>query len=139
MHGTLRMKSPGTPTSLPTQRRCLAFPVFKGRVAPILDTCTRLVVMDPQGALASGHKVRVAAGPPAERVLEFRQLGIRIIVCGALSEQLYNLLLGEGIRLVSGVAGDLEAVVAAFKDGTLAQPCFRMPGAAAPPGEPDAP
>jgi len=139
MLSSLPMKSPGKSTPLPAQRRCLAFPVFQGRVAPVLDTCTRLVVMNPQGALASGHKVRVAAGPLAERVLEFRQLGIRVIVCGALSEQLYHLLLGEGIRLVSGVAGDLEAVVAAYKNGTLAQPRFRMPGAAEPSREPDAP
>lgn len=64
-----------------------------------------------------------------ERTGEMITYGVQIIICGAVSEAFYNLLKEAGIDLVCGVAGDVDEVVAAHRNGTLSQPRFRMPGA----------
>lgn len=62
------------------------------------------------------------------RTQELLNLGVSVIVCGALSDSFFRLLKEEGIRMICGIAGDVEVVVSAFLEGTLARPCFLMPG-----------
>ncbi len=107
----------------------MAIPVFRGRVAPVLDACTHLLVMDLEATPSSGRMVQVSIRTLPERVQEFLHLGISEIVCGALSNLLDKLLRAEGIHLICGIAGDIDAVVVAWQAGTLGQACFRMPGA----------
>ncbi|MBN2033757.1 MAG: hypothetical protein JW836_10805 [Deltaproteobacteria bacterium] len=101
----------------------IAVPLFKGRVAPVLDTCSQLLVMDPEMRCLT-----VECASLNDRVKLLQNLGIRVIVCGAVSEYLYNLLEEKKIRLISGISGDVEEVLQAYRDGRLHHPCFRMPG-----------
>jgi predicted Fe-Mo cluster-binding NifX family protein len=84
--------------------------------------------MDLHQAPPVGREVQVGATTIAERAQELLHLGIGVIICGALSDQLFIYLQGEGLHLICGIAGDVDAVVAAYQDGTLARACFRMPG-----------
>jgi predicted Fe-Mo cluster-binding NifX family protein len=107
----------------------MAVPIFMGRVAPVLDTCTRLLVVDRSGDISSGHKVLVRSRTIPERVQEFMAQGICVIICGALSDLFFSYLTEKGIHMICGIAGDIDEVIAAYKKGTLWQSCFRMPGA----------
>jgi predicted Fe-Mo cluster-binding NifX family protein len=87
------------------------------------------MVMDMQEDPPLGHEVPFKATGLSDRVQELMNLGVSAIVCGALSEIFYSLLRGKGFHLICGIAGDLDAVVAAYQEGSLARACFRMPGA----------
>jgi predicted Fe-Mo cluster-binding NifX family protein len=63
-----------------------------------------------------------------ERAREIQGLGIGVIICGAVGASFYNLLKEAGIDLVCGINGDIDDVIEAFRNGTLEQPRFRMPG-----------
>lgn len=100
-----------------------------GRVSPVLDTCTLL------GILELGRKqeivrrtIPVQGKSIFERAEEIKKLGIGVIICGAVSDAFYNLLKESDIDLVCGITGDIEEVIEAYRNGTLAQARFRMPG-----------
>lgn len=117
------------PDGVSKPNRCLVVPTFRGRVAPVLDTCTCLMVMDLNKIPPAMREVQVGATTISGRTQELLHLGVSVIICGALSDPYFSLLKGKGIWMICGIAGDVEVVVAAFLDGTLARPCFLMPGA----------
>jgi predicted Fe-Mo cluster-binding NifX family protein len=63
-----------------------------------------------------------------ERAGELKKLGIQVIICGAVGEAFYNLLKEADIDLVCGITGDIDEVIDAYRNGTLGQARFRMPG-----------
>jgi predicted Fe-Mo cluster-binding NifX family protein len=106
-----------------------AVPTFNGRVSPVLDTCKKLCVLESGGKQGVAKRtIPMKAGSIYERAGEIKKLGIRVVICGAVSEAFYNLLREAGIDLVCGITGDIDEVVAAQRNGTLNHPRFRMPG-----------
>lgn len=130
---TCLLRAPTQPPLPSTSRffggRCIAVPVFAGRVSPVLDNCTQLRLLEPgSGQPADYNTVKVSGSSIFERVVEFKKLRIGLVICGAVSEVFYNLLRQAGIELVCGITGDIEEVIKAFRNRTLAQVRFRMPG-----------
>lgn len=107
-----------------------ALPVFMNRVSPVLDTCTRLCILNPgRGGRICRRTAPVRGKTLLERAEEIRGHGVAVIVCGAVGSVLYNLLTERQIEIVCGIAGDIDEVIEAFIGGTLSQARFRMPGA----------
>jgi hypothetical protein len=100
-----------------------AIPVFRGRVAPVLDSCTQLWVLDSQV-----RAVPLECACLRDRVRSLLDLGVEVVICGAVSDYLSRLLEKNHIRLVCGIAGDAQEVVRAYRQGRLHLACFRMPG-----------
>jgi predicted Fe-Mo cluster-binding NifX family protein len=104
-------------------------PVFLGRVSPVLDTCTQLLLLDSDGKTETmRRKIPMKGSSIFERAREIRRLGIEVIICSAVGHSFYNLLREAGIELVCGITGDIEDVINAHRDGALDHPRFRMPG-----------
>ncbi len=62
------------------------------------------------------------------RAKEVVNLEIQVLICGAISYPLERTLAAAGVRVIGFTCGDLEEVIGAFFNGSLTQPCFRMPG-----------
>lgn len=118
-----------SPTDRPGSSSRTAVPVFRGRVSPVLDTCKQLCVLESGGEqVVANRTIPIKTTSIFERAGEIKKLGIRVIICGAVSEAFYNLLREAGIDLVCGITGDVDEVLAAHRNGTLGQARFRMPG-----------
>jgi len=106
-----------------------AIPVFRGRVSPVLDTCTRLGILEPvRKRRIVRRTVSLKGNSIYERAREIKKLKIEVIICGAVSDAFFNLLKTSDIHLVCGISGDVEEVTEAYRKGTLANMRFRMPG-----------
>lgn len=104
-------------------------PFFLGRVSPVLDTCTQMLLLDSGGKTGVVRRVIPMKGSSIfERTREIQRLGVRAVICGAVSDSFFNLLREAGIDLLCGITGDLDEVIEAYRNGTLEQPKFRMPG-----------
>ena len=106
-----------------------AIPVFMGRVSPVLDTCTQFGLLGP----GRNHEIVRRTVPVKgysiyERTDEIKKLGVGVVICGAVSDAFFNLLRENDIDLVCGITGDIEEVIEAYRNGTLTQARFRMPG-----------
>ena len=117
-----------SPTGSLLMRRT-AVPVFMGRVSPVLDTCTLLLVVESGDKEAITRRtIPMKGGSLFERARELHKLGVGVIICGAVSDAFFNLLRESDIEMVCSIAGDVDDVINAYRNGTLEQARFRMPG-----------
>ena len=119
------------PSRAPVMGNALtAIPVFRGRISPVLDTCTQLTLLVPgREQLPLRRTLPLKGNSIFERVDEIKCLGVGVVICGAVSSAFYNLLIKNSIELVCGITGDIEEVIVAYRSGTLSNARFRMPGA----------
>jgi hypothetical protein len=110
------------PRSAPDSARA-AIPVFRGRVAPVLDTCTRLLVLE-----AGSRELPVRCTCLTDRVEKLLDLGIQVVICGAVSTQLAAMLADSKISLICGIAGEVGEVTKAYRQGQLHLACYHLPG-----------
>jgi predicted Fe-Mo cluster-binding NifX family protein len=107
----------------------IAVPNCQGRVSPVFDVAARLVLVHLKGQAELERKdVVLFEKQPDGIVRSLRELGIQVLICGAISQGLQLALEQAGIRVVPRICGGLDSVVAAYRRGTLGQPEFAMPG-----------
>ncbi len=107
----------------------LAIPVFRARVAPVLNWCSRILVI-PEDAEDSdeGHEILFEKTNIYELLQILKGIGVKTVICGALTPDLLNYGERLGVRMICGVAGHVAAVFQAFHAEKLHQPDFRLPG-----------
>jgi len=107
----------------------LAVPEFQGRVSPTFDFCHRVALwkLDDRGFRCAGHK-RCRDLGPRERASRLQAMGVEVLLCGAIGQDLEEDIRVRGITVVSGIAGEVAEVVAAYRCQALNEPRFRMPG-----------
>ena len=107
----------------------VAIPIFQNRVSPVFDSCTHVLVIDiEQGVEMDRETVFLDEMSLTERCGLFVKLEIVIVICGGVSEIFANMLMGAHIRLINGIAGDINDVITAFLGESLDKPQFYMPG-----------
>ena len=107
----------------------IAIPIFHNRVSPVLDTCTRLLIVDFEGKSGvERREISLDGCSQFERFEIVKNLNPDAIICCGISEVFDKMLQSAGIRLISGIAGDVEQVAEAFLSNRIDDPSFRMPG-----------
>ena len=107
----------------------IAIPIFHNRVSPILDTCTRLLIIDSDGKVdIEKREIPFDVYSPSERFEIVKNMNPDAIICCGISDVFDKMIQSAGIRLISGIAGDVEEVAKAFLSNRIDDPCFRMPG-----------
>lgn len=107
----------------------VAVPDWHGRVSPVFDVAEYLLLVDlDREEDGQRQTAMLASSLPHERARQLAELGVDVLLCGAISWSLEALLTQNGIRVVPLVCGAVEEVVTAFREGTLEQGGFAMPG-----------
>ena len=110
----------------------IAMPIMRGRVAPVLNWCSRTVIFPATPEGGSAQEIWTPELGPAERLQLLREHGVQTLICGALSLDLQNCAVGLGLKVIPGVAGDIEEVIKAYRQNRLDQPEFWLPGCQGP-------
>ena len=106
----------------------IAIPVMRGRVAPVLNWCSRIVIFPARPERGGDRELCTPELGPAARLQLLREQGVQTLICGALSLDLQNYAAVLGFKLIPGVAGDIEDVLEAYRQNRLHQPEFWLPG-----------
>jgi predicted Fe-Mo cluster-binding NifX family protein len=107
----------------------VGIPIWNGRVSPVLDTAERLVVVDTGAAAGQvSEEVALETRSLPLRATRLAGLDLDVLVCGAVSTQLFELLEAAAVPVRPWVAGDAEEILQALTTGSLDRPCYRMPG-----------
>ena len=109
----------------------IAIPVFESRISPVLDACSRLLVVDIDGGCEVGRvEISLEKTSLMERIEIFTRWGIHKIICAGVSDVMCRYVAARNIALISGIAGKLEEILNAYICNKLDDPCFVMPGKA---------
>jgi predicted Fe-Mo cluster-binding NifX family protein len=112
----------------PTPTRA-AFATWQDRIAPVFDVAGHLLIVDAAaGRIAAREQATLAETAPAGRARRLAELGVEVLICGAVSQPLAAQLAGHGIRIIPFVTGPLDEVVAGWLHGQLGAERFAMPG-----------
>jgi predicted Fe-Mo cluster-binding NifX family protein len=109
----------------------LAIPILRSRVAPVFNWCSRVLIYSEQDALDVGSSpVQIDLGSvnAFSRLKTLREMGVRTVICGALSPDLMAYGNQLGLHIIAGVAGEIKDVLEAYGRKELDQPHFWMPG-----------
>ena len=107
----------------------VAIPIFQNRVSPVLDSCRHMLIIDiQQKAEMDRETVYLDEMSLTERCGIFAKLDVAMVICGGVSEIFANMLMGANIRLLNGIAGEIDDVITAFLEKRLDKPQFYMPG-----------
>ncbi len=107
----------------------VAVPDWQGRVSPVFDVAEQVVVVDLDGHGEAGPcRESLGSAAPHERARRLSQLGVNLLVCGAISWPLEALLTAQGIRVIPLICGEVAEVLQALRSGTLRDEQFAMPG-----------
>jgi len=107
----------------------VGIPIWNGRVSPVLDTAEHVVVVDTEaGTDEVREEVALAPQRLPLRTTRIAELRLDVLVCGAVSRPLAEMLAAAGVRLEPWISGDVEDVLEALMAGQLDRPRYRMPG-----------
>lgn len=107
-----------------------AFSFLDNRIAPVFDVSGQIRVIEtgPGAEIFSDQREFLPEGLPVQRALRLVDLGVEILVCGAISRPLQETLMSYGIKVFPFLTGTLEEVIQAWISGGLDNESFMMPG-----------
>jgi predicted Fe-Mo cluster-binding NifX family protein len=99
------------------------------RISPVFDVARNLLVVEMQDGQEVGRQqVELKETAPNLRALEVGKLDLNVLICGAVSQPLENMLLSSGTHIFSHLCGETEEIFQAFISGNWAEREFLMPG-----------
>ncbi|MBN1102244.1 MAG: NifB/NifX family molybdenum-iron cluster-binding protein [Deltaproteobacteria bacterium] len=107
----------------------IAIPVWEDKVSPLLDTASRLLVVDVEDrSEVSRLEIYLDEQQISRRCLRIQGLDVNVLICGAISMSFFRMLTASGIEVIAGISGPAEDVLRVCLKGRLAESGFFMPG-----------
>ena len=101
----------------------VAIAVWENRVSSVLDFSQRLVVVElKSGGETSRAEIALSERNAFAKLVKLRELGIDVLICGAVSRPLASASAACGIRLLPYVTGRVDDVLNAYQAGQLDLP-----------------
>jgi predicted Fe-Mo cluster-binding NifX family protein len=107
----------------------LAIPVWEDKVSPVLDTASRLLIVEvKEDGEVARFEIFLDERDLSRRCLRIQGLGIDTLICGAVTRHFSEMLKASGIDIIPGISGRPDEVLHACFEGTLAHTKYLMPG-----------
>jgi predicted Fe-Mo cluster-binding NifX family protein len=107
----------------------VAIPTWRDRVSPVFDVAQQLLLVElTDVAEVSRQLVSLLETDPARRTRRLQDLQVQTLICCAVSQPLREALVGCGIEVIDQVCGNVAEIVAAYRNGTVDEERFAMPG-----------
>ena len=109
----------------------VAIAIWNDRISPVFDTSSRLVIIDVEQGAEHGHRIIFELGAdssPTQRARRLTELEVNILICGAISRILAELVSASGVVVIPWVSGPAEGVLRAYLTKRLSDARWRMPG-----------
>ena len=107
----------------------VALSVWQGHVSSVFDFAHKLLIIELGKGNEKGRQeiVLVEQSGPG-RVAVLKQLGVGVLICGAISRPLAEMINGSGIQVLPFVTGSTEQIMNAYKAGQLSRSQYTLPG-----------
>ena len=107
----------------------IAITYWNDRVSPLFDTACHLMIFEIKNNKETACvKSILKNNDPIIRAKHLSQLGIDVVVCGAISWECEAMLASVNIKVISCICGPVKDVLSACLNETLEKSSFLMPG-----------
>ena len=107
----------------------VAIPTWQGIVSPVFDVARCLLLVDVEAGRAPRRRLEsLTEGDPLARAGRLKRLSVDVLLCGAVSSPIEQMLLSAGIQVIPFVCGNVDEILRAYLSGRLRGGAFLMPG-----------
>ena len=107
----------------------IAIPVYNDSISNVFDFAHKLLLVDIEnGKELNRSEITLKSQSLPQRAGQLKGLGVDVLVCGAISRELTNMVTASGIEVLPYVTGHVDNVLQAYLIGQLVKPEFTMPG-----------
>jgi len=107
----------------------IAIPVWGYYVSTVFDFSDRLLIVDvDSGCIESRSTVHFVANTIVGKAARLRELGVQVLLCGAISRPLERIIAVSGMTVVPFLRGTADEILEAYLSGRLRDRSFMLPG-----------
>lgn len=107
----------------------IAIPIRQNRISPLLDSASRLLLVDHEsGRILKRREVVLEVSCLEALAVRIAELSVNTLLCAAISGLLLHRLRYRGIRVRPRLCGDVDEILAAYFSRQLGRRAFQMPG-----------
>ncbi|MCK9484779.1 MAG: hypothetical protein M0R34_10495 [Candidatus Marinimicrobia bacterium] len=108
----------------------VAFATWNNRIAPVFDVAGLLHIVEAESGeiILSDEEFLPIDLLPVQKAERLSELGVKTLICGAISRPLYDTIVASGIEVIPFIAGELDEVVQVWLSGNPDWHLFAMPG-----------
>lgn len=107
----------------------IAIPEWQGQVSTVFDFAGKLLLIDiDEQKEINRSEITFPDEPMPRRATRLKNLGVDVLICGAISRPLAFMITGLGIELLPYISGRIDEVLNAYLTGRLTEQRFSMPG-----------
>jgi len=108
---------------------CIAIATYENRIASLFESSEKFVIIQsPLDNIQDSKSITIINNSPNELLKLLKNNNVKILICGAISGCIQNLLDAHNIEVISWITGDIQSVIEAFRTGNLISSHFIMPG-----------
>lgn len=107
----------------------IAIPVWDNQVSTVLDFSDRLIIVDcDSGSTGARSSADCGGSSIIGRVARLKELGVNVLLCGAVSGPLERMIQASGIAVIPFLRGTVDEVLDAYLRNSLVDERFALPG-----------
>ncbi|MBN1377910.1 MAG: NifB/NifX family molybdenum-iron cluster-binding protein [Gammaproteobacteria bacterium] len=107
----------------------VAFVYCDDRIAPVFDVAQQVCLVEMTAGKIAGKTTEALPNASLmQKARRLSELNIEVLICGAISRPLYDMVNAYGIQIISFIAGRLDEIVDAWIAGKLDANVYAMPG-----------
>ncbi len=104
----------------------IALPVFGDRISPLLDEARKFVVLTVEDdAIIERTVVKINEHSAFIRIERLKEMGVTVIICGAISDALARFIVERELYLYSWLSGTIDEVVEQYMHDSMPATCRR--------------
>ncbi|MCF6175568.1 MAG: hypothetical protein L3J71_07360 [Victivallaceae bacterium] len=104
----------------------IGLPILDNRIAPVFDVAREILLVTVDDGKVIQQELLILPGIAREKVIKLVDTGVKVLLCGAISNELKRSATQCGIEVVSFLSGDIQCVLKAWLADSLND--FAMPG-----------
>jgi predicted Fe-Mo cluster-binding NifX family protein len=98
----------------------VAVPVYQERVSPLLDVAKKFAMYEIEdGEIKQKIIADIHPEDETQRIDKLKEIGVSVIIGGAVSSFVSELIRGKGIRLISWISGSVDNVIDLYIKGEV--------------------
>jgi predicted Fe-Mo cluster-binding NifX family protein len=107
----------------------IAIPIYNDSVSNVFDFAVKLLLVEIENSKeANRSEVALESQLLLQRAGKLKNLEVDVLICGAISRVLAEMVTSSGIQVLPYVTGSIDDVLQAYLTDQLAKPEFSMPG-----------
>ena len=107
----------------------IAISVWNYCISTVFDFCDYILIINVEpGCVKNREIIRFADNTIVGKATRLRELGVQVLLCGAISRPLERMIIASDIKVIPFLRGTTDEILEAYLSGRLPDKRFVLPG-----------